>query len=78
MKTHYIRNLNLIIIMISFHWQLPHMKSSSVGKLYTDTYIYVPSIKNQYKRGVIEYMVIYVMVIEIFQKIINWHIKYVK
>ena len=41
----------------------------------TDTYIYVHSVKNQYKRDVIEYMVIYVMVIETFHKIINWYVK---
>ena len=29
----------------------------------TDTYIYVPSVKNQYKRDVIGYMVIYVTAI---------------
>ena len=45
------------------------------GGGHTDTYIYVPSVKNQYKRDVIEYMVIYVMVIEIFHKIINWYMK---
>ena len=32
-------------------------------------------VKNQYKLDVIEYMVIYVMVNEIFQKIINWYMK---
>ena len=32
-------------------------------------------LKNQYKRDVIEYMVIYVMVSEIFHKIINWYMK---
>ena len=41
----------------------------------TDTNIYVPSVKNQYKRDVIEYMVIYVLVIENFHKIINWYMK---
>ena len=45
------------------------------GGGYTFTYIYVPSVKNQYIRDVIEYMVIYVMVIEIFHKIINWYMK---
>ena len=48
------------------------------GGGHTYTYIYVPSVKNQYKRDVIEYMVIYVMVIEIVHKIINWYMKYVK
>ena len=43
------------------------------GGRHTYTYIYVPSVKNQYKRDVIEYMVIYVMVI--FHKIINWYMK---
>ena len=41
------------------------------GGGHTDTYIYVPSVKKQYKRDVTEYMVIYVMVIEIFHKIIG-------
>ena len=45
------------------------------GGGHTYTYIYVPSVKNQYKRDVIEYMVIYVMVIEIFHKIINCYVK---
>ena len=45
------------------------------GGGHTDTYIYVHSIKNQYNRDVIEYMVIYVMVTEIFHKIINWYMK---
>ena len=45
------------------------------GGWHTDTYIYVPLVKNQYKRDVIEYMVIYVMVIEMFYKIINWYMK---
>ena len=45
------------------------------GGGHPDTYIYVPSVKNQYKQDVIEYMVIYVMVIEFFHKIINWHMK---
>ena len=39
--------------------------------------IYVPSVKNQYKRVVIGYMVIYRLCqfIEIVHKIINWYIK---
>ena len=45
------------------------------GGGHPDRYIYVPSVKNQYKRDVIEYMVIYVMVIDIFHKIINWYMK---
>ena len=45
------------------------------GGGHTYTYIYVPSVKNQYKRDVIEYMVIYVMVIDIFNKIINRYMK---
>ena len=45
------------------------------GGEHTYTSIYVPSVKNKYKRDVIEYMVIYVMVIEIFHKIINWYMK---
>ena len=40
--------------------------------VHTYTNMYVPSVKNQYKRDVIEYMVIYVMVIEIFHKIIRY------
>ena len=32
------------------------------GGGHTYTYIYVPSVKNQYKQDVIEYMVIFVMV----------------
>ena len=47
---------------------------AGVGR-YIHTYIYVPSVKNQYKRDVIEYIVIYVMVIEIFHKIINRYMK---
>ena len=45
------------------------------GGEHTYTYIYVPSVKNQYKQDVIEYMVIFVMVFEIFHKIINWYMK---
>ena len=30
---------------------------------HTDTYIYVPSVKNQYKRDVFGYMVIYITAI---------------
>ena len=41
-------------------------------KYCTDTYFYV---KNQYKRDVIEDMIIYVMVIENFHKIIKWYMK---
>ena len=49
-----------------------------MGRGHTYTYIYVPSVKNQYKRDVNEYMVIYVMVIDIVHKIINWYMKYAK
>ena len=42
---------------------------------HTYTYIYVPSVKNQYKQDVIEYMVIFIMVVDIFHKIINWYMK---
>ena len=42
------------------------------GERHTDTYIYVPSVNNHYKR---DYMVICVMVIEKFHKIINWYMK---
>ena len=45
------------------------------GGGHTYTYIYVPSVKNQCKRDVIEYMVIYVMVIDICHKIVNWYMK---
>ena len=38
------------------------------GGGHTYIYICVPSVKNQYKRDVIEYMVIYVMIIQIFHK----------
>ena len=46
--------------------------------------IYVPSVKNQYKRVVFEYMVIYYtnshlcQFIEIVHKIINWYMKNAK
>ena len=46
--------------------------------MHSDRYIYVPSENNQYKRHVIEYMIIYVMVIEIVHKIINWYMNYAK
>ena len=42
--------------------------------------IYVPSVKNQYKRVVFGYMVIYYLCqfIEIVHKIINWYMKNAK
>ena len=40
--------------------------------------IYVPSVKNQYKRVVFGYMVIYCQFIEIVHKIINWYMKNAK
>ena len=55
---------------ISIQWRRKVPKVWGEGG-HTDTYIYVHSIKNQYNRDVIEYMVIYVMVTEIFHKIIN-------
>ena len=57
----------------------PTKENSGVGRCRKvwggGTQTHVPSVKNQYNRDVIEYIVIYVMVIEIFHKIINWYMK---
>ena len=63
------------IYMYIYQWRRKVPKSGGGGGGHIHTYIYVPSVKNQYKRDVIEYMVIYVMVIEIFHKIINRYMK---
>ena len=40
--------------------------------------IYVPSVKNQYKRVVFGYMVSLCQFIEIVHKVINWNMKIAK
>ena len=63
------------IIRIQWRRKVPKCVCVWGGGGDTYTYIYVPSVKNQYKRDVIEYIVINVMVIEIFHKIMNRYMK---
>ena len=51
-------------ITSQWHRKVPQsVCESGGGGGHTDTYIYVPSVKNQYKRDVTGYMVIYVTAI---------------
>ena len=70
-----IGNTCLILIYIYISVAKEGAKMWGEGGGHTYTYIYIPSVRNQYKRDVIEYMVIYVMVIENLHKIINWYMK---